>query len=76
MITDVQLLSTDDLLNELHNRFDAVLFFAMRKDSVDKNAWAWSSSGSRMLLLGMAEYLRSAVEKKVCDEDFMGEDPQ
>jgi hypothetical protein len=70
IFSELQLVPTGDLLDEIHSRFDAVLFFAARKDSDNQHVWAFSSSGHKMLLFGMAKYLENFMEKKVGEMDF------
>jgi len=59
----LELVSTDDLLSELKNRFDAYIFHAIRKKYDDNKSDRYQSSwdGGGVLCIGLWETLKKTL---------------
>jgi len=67
-IKDVQLIQTDDLVDELFSRYDTAVFLAHKKNTTSKGSMAWNTKGNKFTLLGLSEYLGSLTRASVIRE--------
>ena len=64
---EIQLLATQELINELSNRFDACIFYGVKygidKDKKDTDRFWWHFSGCRATDLGLCDMMKDLLNK-------------
>ena len=60
-ITKLQLIQTDELMDELFSRFDSAIFISHRYDTKNESQMSWNTKGNKYMLLGLVEYLTELV---------------
>ena len=67
-LKDIQLIPTDELVDELFSRYDTAVFLAHKKNTTKKGSMAWNTKGNKFTLLGLSEYLGSLTRASVARE--------
>ena len=68
--TELQLVSTEELIDELFSRNDAALYVGYMKTTTVDNRTAYNIKGNRFMMIGLLAYL----ENHVMDRAFGGTD--
>ncbi len=66
-IADLSLADTDDMLNELAGRFDAMIFAAYQNRSNDDRRYVRQWTGGNIPCLGLSRFIQRRIEE-ACDE--------
>jgi len=65
----IQLIPTQELIEELFARYDTGLFVAHRKDTNDHGHLAWNTKGNKYTMLGLSEHMGELVRGQVFDTE-------
>lgn len=75
-MSDLSLVSTDDMLDELKTRHDAMIFAAYQ-NRTDKESWyirRWD--GGNIPCLGLSRFIQKRIEEACNDMDCYTRDPE
>jgi len=68
-LREIQLIQTDELIDELMQRFDVSIFIGHKKSDKKRGAYVWHTKGDRFTLLGLVDYLREKTRCVAFGED-------
>jgi hypothetical protein len=68
MITDMRLICTDDLLNELKSRYDSTIFIAVKDRTAIDEVRIIDWRGGKFACLGLVEYTKHRLMLEVDEE--------
>ncbi len=66
---ELQLIATDELVDELFSRYDTAIFLAHKKRTDIQGNMAYNTKGNKFTLLGLSEYLNGLVHKMTPEDD-------
>jgi hypothetical protein len=69
LIKEIQLIPSDELLNELFSRYDTVVFIGHKKTTSKDCKMSFNTKGSKFTVWGMASFLSEMVKRKVMEDD-------
>lgn len=67
MESDLSLVSTDDLLDALIARHDAIIFAGIQNRTTESYFYTRRWSGGNIMCLGLARFIQKRIEER-CDE--------
>ena len=65
--SNVQLIPTEDLVQELFSRYDTAIFVGHLKTTKEEGNLAWNTKGCKYTMIGIWQYMQNLIETQAFD---------